>query len=217
MCFSATASFTVAIATTFIGVAAVKQVTHPREILLAATPFLFAVQQIVEGILWLELTGTGDSEVIAPLSFIFQIFAKVLWPAYAALAIYLIEPDRRRQQLLLAIAVIGILLSINLLLDLHSNPPNAVVLGHSIDYSSEDTILSWQMFPYFLCTCGALFLSSHKLIRIFAGIIFVGFLVSAYLYLATFTSVWCFFAASSSSLIYFYFRRNAVLVHPHIL
>ena len=62
------------------------------------------------------------------------------------------------------------------------------------------------MFPYFLCTCGALFLSSHGLIRLFGGVILLGFLISAYAYVATFISVWCFFAAAASALLYFFFR-----------
>lgn len=206
MCFSATASFSVAAVTAVIGIAAAREARHPREILLAITPFLFAIQQTIEGLLWLELSGDGTPEYIAALSVAFQVFAKVIWPVYTPLAVFLIEPGPVRRRLLLGIAAVGVVISIDMLISLISDPTTVGIRGHSIDYTIEPTEISWQMFPYLLCTCGALLLSSHRLIRGFGGIIFVGFMVSAYAYYATFISVWCFFTAAASSVLYFYFR-----------
>jgi len=211
MCFSANASFAIAAATSVVGLVTLRQITHPKEILLAVMPFLFAIQQLVEGLLWLQLTGKGDPEIISLLSLIFQIFAKMLWPAYVALAVYLVEIKKNRKNILLALTIVGFLLSINLMFDLYGTPIYAAVNGHSIDYSSEATILYWQMLPYFLCTIGAFFLSSHKFIQVFGAVILFGFAVSAMAYLATFTSVWCFFAAAASTILYFHFKRTVPL------
>jgi len=41
------------------------------------------------------------------------------------------------------------------------------------------------------------------------AIVVTGFLVSVTTYFATFISVWCFFAAAGSALLYFYFRSAA--------
>ena len=57
MCFSATASFSAASITGVIGVATLRQVKHPRELLLAAMPLLFAVQQAIEGRSLARFTG----------------------------------------------------------------------------------------------------------------------------------------------------------------
>ncbi len=206
MCFSATASFSVAAVTAVIGIVAARQAAHPREILIALTPFLFALQQTIEGLLWLELSGEGNAGHIATLSFAFQVFAKVIWPAYTPIAVFLIETSEVRRRFLIAFAAIGLFISVNLFISLLNEPSLAAINNHSIDYAVEPTRLSWQMFPYFLCTCGALFLSSRPLIRAFGGVILVGFAISAYAYVATFISVWCFFAAAASSLLYFYFR-----------
>ncbi len=73
--------------------ATVRQVRHPREVPLAAMPLLFAFQQAVEGALWLQLPAAGSREAVAALSLVFLVFAKVLWPAYTALAVLSIEPD----------------------------------------------------------------------------------------------------------------------------
>jgi hypothetical protein len=210
MCFSAGASFSVAAATAVVGIAALRHVEHPREFLLAIVPLLFAFQQTVEGLLWLQLSAeTGSGSVLA-LSLIFLILAEVLWPIYSALAVLLIEPDQYRRRILSVIATAGSFLSIYLLQGLISEPPIATIQGDSIAYASNVNPLSWQQIPYLVCTCVPLLISSHRIIQILAPMALAGFVVSVSVYLATFVSVWCFFAAANSTLIYFYFRRTAM-------
>ena len=55
MCFSASASFVTAAITGAIGIVTLTRVNEPRELPFAATPLLFALQQAVEGLLWLNL------------------------------------------------------------------------------------------------------------------------------------------------------------------
>ena len=210
MCFSATASFSAATITGVIGVATLRQVKHPRELLLAAMPLLFAAQQAIEGALWLNLPAGSDA--VAALSFFFLVFAKVLWPAYVAPAVLLIEPDVRRRQALYAIAALGGTISIYMLNRLIENPPPVAICGHSLDYGGHENGVSWQSLLYLLCTCVPLLLSSSGAVKRFGAIVVTGFLVSVTTYFATFISVWCFFAAAGSALLYFYFRSAAPLV-----
>lgn len=217
MCFSATASFTIAATTAVIGVAVARQVTDRREILLALTPFLFSLQQAIEGVLWLQLSGDGGDENIAALSMSFRIFAEVLWPIYTPVAVLLIEPGRVRRRLLMAIAAVGAILAIHLLSGLIIDAPGVAIQGRSIAYASDVDFLSWRMIPYLLCSCGALALSSHRIINVLAAMIAVGFMVSAYIYFASFISVWCFFTAAASTLIYFHFKRLHAAVKLHQL
>ena len=95
MCFSAGASFSIAAVTTVIGVATLSHVKGWRELPLASIPLLFAIQQAIEGELWLRLTAGSSKEAVAALSLIFVIFAKVLWPAFTSFAVLLVEPDVR--------------------------------------------------------------------------------------------------------------------------
>ena len=210
MCFSATASFSVAATTAVIGLATLRHVKRPQELLLAIAPLLFASQQTVEGILWLQFSGESGSGNVPALSLTFLIFADVLWPTYNALAVLLIEPGRGRRRVLCAIAILGSILSVYLLAGLLGEPPTAVIHNHSIAYASDVNPLSWEQIPYLLCICAPLLLSSHRIIQIYGAVVLAGFLVSAYVYLATFISVWCFFAAAGSTLLYFYFKRAAV-------
>ena len=55
MCFSAPASFVAAAVTGAVGVAAMMRVHRREELPLAAMPLFFAVQQAIEGFLWLSL------------------------------------------------------------------------------------------------------------------------------------------------------------------
>ena len=96
-----------------------------------------------------------------------------------------------------------------LLIGLLGEEPAAVIRGRSISYSSDVNPLSWRQIPYLLCTSVVPLLSSHRLIRLLGVVVLVAFLATAYAYAAAFISVWCFFAAANSTLIYFYFRRAA--------
>jgi hypothetical protein len=209
MCFSATASFSAASITGVIGVATLRQVKHPRELLLAAMPLLFAVQQAIEGALWLKLPAGGGGDAVLVLSLGFLVFAKVLWPAYVAPAVLLIEPDLRRRRVLYVIAALGCTISLYMLNRLIANPPPVAICGQSLDYGGNENGLSGQSFLYLLLTCVPLLLSSSVGIRRFGAIVVTGFLVSVTTYFATFISVWCFFAAAGSALLYFYFRSGA--------
>jgi hypothetical protein len=176
-------------------------------------PLLFAAQQAIEGEIWLRLSDGSSREIIAALSFGFLIFAKVVWPAYTSIAVLLIEPDNRRRQVLYAIAVCGGVISLYVLSRLIEYPPVASICGHSIGYGGEQSALSWQGLIYILCTCVPLLLSSSGTVQILGAMVLVGFLISAYTYSTTFISVWCFFAAADSSLLYFYFRHAAPRSH----
>lgn len=99
MCFSPTASFTASIAIGTIGVATLRHVKNPRELALALMPILFAIQQTIEGFLWLSLGSNGPGAL--PLTYAFGFFAFFLWPIYAPFAVYLLEPEAIRRKLMI--------------------------------------------------------------------------------------------------------------------
>jgi hypothetical protein len=215
MCFSAPASFTLAATTAAIGIAVLTRVRDVRQIPLAIAPLLFAAQQAVEGALWLLLAGAPESPAVAVLTRAFLIFAEVVWPILTPLAVLLIEPDHRRRQILHAIAGGGTVLAVLLLVTVLGDPVTVAVHDNSLCYTSDVGALSWAWFgrelPYLLCTCAPLLLSSHRILRAVGAVVVVGFAISTYAYFATFTSVWCLFAAADSTLLFYYFRRADVL------
>ena len=207
MCFSAPASFGVAAVTLAIGVAALSRAQHWQEVPLAAVPLLFAAQQAIEGFLWSLLPNAGNKPAVGALVVAFLIFAKVVWPAVVPAALFLVETDPIRRRALSLTAVLGAVVAGYLLVGLIGSPPAASIRGTSIQYTGYQDPFSWQVVLYILCTCIPLFLSSHRWIVSFGAVISVGFVVSSYLYAATLVSVWCFFAAAGSVLLYFHFGR----------
>lgn len=210
MCFSAAASFSLSAFAGVIGVAALRQTTSKQEAPLAAMPLMFGLQQFIEGIIWLSLPPTGEGCAVSGLAFGFLLFAEVIWPAYVSIAVLLIEPEQYRRFALAAAAVIGSILSGYLLIDLASNLPTAFIRGRSIGYSGDLEYLTVDQLPYVISTMLPLLISSHPAVRTFGVLVLVGFLVSAYVYIETFVSVWCFFAAASSVVLYLHFKRAAL-------
>src|SRR5687768_7354448 len=101
MCFSTTASFVTAALTGAIGIVCVSRISRLRQLPLAIAPILFAIQQGIEGILWLSLSGDLDRSVSLPLTILFLLIAEVFWPVYAPFAVLMTEPSRLRRLLML--------------------------------------------------------------------------------------------------------------------
>jgi Family of unknown function (DUF6629) len=210
MCFSATASFAVAAATAVAGVAALRNAGFARALPMAAIPMLFAAQQALEGVLWLQLTGVAADAQIASLSRIYLLIAEVLWPAWIPLATFLIEPERTRRLAIGLVAALGVAMASYLLFRIAGAPASAHIGGHSIRYSGDESLIAWPLGFYLLCTSGVLFFSSYRMIRLFGAVVAVGFAVSAYAHFVTLISVWCFFAAAASTVLYLHFRSVSV-------
>ncbi len=79
MCFSATASFAAAGFTGIVGIVTVARMADRREGALAAMPLLFAAQQTVEGLMWLNLMPAATALVPA-LTMAFLFLAEPFWP-----------------------------------------------------------------------------------------------------------------------------------------
>lgn len=207
MCFSAPASFAVAALTGAIGVATLGRVGARREIPLAAIPLVFSAQQIIEGLLWLLLPSGEAPALSHALAFAFLVFAQVVWPVLVPAAVILVESERRRR-LFLVLLAIGVLVGLTSLASLVAAPVAASIVNHSIQYTTGFPYLTWWRVPYILATVVPLFLSSHRPVQALGLLVSVGYAVSAYFYVDTFLSVWCFFAAGASAILLFQFVRG---------
>jgi hypothetical protein len=210
MCFSATASFAAAAVVGGIGAVTLWQAAKLREpalLPIAAFPALFALQQAVEGLLWLDLARPAASACRPFLTHAFLGYAEVFWPVFAPLAAWLIEPVRWRRNLIGACVVIGTVLSAYLLIEMIGDPYTAsAATGHIVYRNSVDYPTGIEI-PYVLATTISLVLSSHRMIRLLALVILAGFAIAYASYRQSYISVWCFFAAVASVLVYLYVRQ----------
>lgn len=176
------------------------------ERLFAIVPLLFAVQQFVEGSQWLVSHPSIASLV---LGYAFLFFAFLLWPVYIPIAVYQLEKDRQLRTLLKWMIGAGAVTSFSLLIALLSRPLTVGVLSKSIDYHIV-TPLGWiGVLLYLAATCGPLTISSHARIRWFGAAVTLAIIFSGWFYRETFISVWCFFSAILSALIFlFYYQRS---------
>ena len=171
----------------------------------AAIPLLFAMQQFTEGFVWLSLTGKyGTGMSMIPI-YIFLVFAQVVWPIWVPLSMYLLETGRGRRTLLLGITGIGFLVAGYVTWGMFFYPVGASVSGMHIQYSLGFPLVdSWMAGVfYFIPTVIPLFISGHKKMFLLGLTIFLSYVVSELLFEGYVISVWCFFAAIISAMVYY--------------
>src|SRR5689334_7720600 len=206
MCFSATASFVTAGITGAIGIVALTRVKGPREVPLAATPLLFAVQQCIEGLLWLSLPLAPDGSLSAALTVLYLFFAEAFWPLYAPIAVWLIEPNEYRRHLIVLCLGVGASISAYLLWWILVHPHFATISDGHIVYVTEYRHSDAVGTAYLAATGLPLLLSSQRSVVVLGAIVLVGLIVAYAFYWEAFVSVWCFFAAAASVAILCHFE-----------
>ena len=206
MCFSATASFVACGVTAAVGLATIARAQGLNELPLAAIPLVFSVQQGVEGLLWLTLPIAPEGPTSTLLTQLFLLIATVFWPVFAPIAVLLIEPDAMRRRLLQGCLAIGLSVAgYTLWYGLAGSPAASIANGHIV-YSGEPGLSHELVLLYLLAVGVAPLLSSHLTISLFGTVVVLGTFVTYAYYWEAFISVWCFFAAIGSAVIFAHFE-----------
>ena len=201
MCFSATASFSAGVVLLGVGALTLKAVSRPREWPLAAIPLLFAIQQLIEGVIW--LTFSVEAPLLnSVMTHAYSFFSHVLWPAYVPLAVWLVEPPGRRRQVLLVFAAGGFALATYLLYILMAFPVVSRPTGQHVEYVSPHFFAAVTMTLYLLSTTTSPLFSTHRMVKVFGALSLLAFGAAYTFYAQWFISVWCLFAAILSAVIY---------------
>ncbi len=212
MCFSASASFIAGASLSAVGVATLRKTEQRSEIPFAMIPLLFGVQQITEGVVWLSFRFDAPLFHLAA-TYVYSVFSHVLWPVFVPFSIALLETVRWRHRVIIGFLSIGLAVGIYLLYFLVAYPVTAQVENHIIYISPHFYLLPVMAF-YLAATCVSCFFSSHKTINIFGVLLLASFLAAYHFSRVTLVSVWCFFAAILSLVIYGYFNQE-VRADPH--
>lgn len=204
MCFSATASFIAGVSLSALGAVTVKQAERKADIPFAMIPLLFGVQQIIEGMLWLSFRF--DAPLLnVTMTYAFTLFSHVLWPMYVPFAIGLVETVAWRKKAIRVFQFIGIAVGLYLLYLVVRFPVTSKVEEHIV-YVSPHFYKAPMMALYLAATCAGAFFSSHKIINLFGVLALLLFMVAYWVHAAAFFSIWCFFAAILSAVIYLHFK-----------
>ena len=206
MCFSATASFSAGALLLGIGTFTLRAARRPCEWPFAAIPVLFAIQQLIEGVIW--LTFSADTPLLnTVMTHAYSFFSHVLWPVYLPVAVLMIEPPGGRRRTLTALVLAGSAVGIYLLYVLVAFPVVSRPTGQHVEYDSPHFFAAEVMTLYLVSTTVSPLLSTLRGVKIFGALALLSFGAAYYFYATWFISVWCFFAALLSTVIYIHFAR----------
>lgn len=205
MCFSAEADFVSGAVIGAVGVMTLTKVEKPRELALAVLPLAFALHQIIEGFVWRSLSDPVPHSGNGVAVYLYVVFAWVILPILAPLAILLVERDDRRRLAMWVFVAIGTLAALYLLWSVINNDISAHITEHTIQYGGAGRYADFVTGLYVIATCGAPLVSSHPCIRWFGIANLAAVTVIAAIQAEGLTSVWCAWAAVVSMLIYMQF------------
>lgn len=204
MCFSAVASFSASAVLSVIGVAIIKKTKSPYQIPFASIPFIFAVQQFSEGFVWLALMNPAFASLEKVSTYTFLVFAQIVWPLCVPISITMLEKDVERKKILRLFAGIGILVSAYFAHRLLMYGAHANIGGHHVAYKQIYPD-SWNHIAdilYGVATITPTFLSKTRRMWIFGLAVTISYLITYICFEHYILSVWCFFSAIISVLIY---------------
>lgn len=181
------------------------------EVPFAAIPLLFGVQQLIEGFIWLSLRQEPIAD--ATLTLLYSLFSHVLWPIYIPFAVRLLETVPWRRNAMAVCQAIGLAVGLYLLYFIVGFPVTARVVEGHIAYESPHFYAIPTMVMYLIGTCAGSIFSSSRIIQVFGALAFVTFLAAYAIHVATFFSVWCFFAAILSLIVLIYLKQSRLGAH----
>jgi hypothetical protein len=209
MCFSAAASFTASAVLATGGVFSVNKVSDIRYMPLALIPFIFAFQQFCEGIVWMSFRYHGLLNFRQTFGFMYLIIAQTVWPIFVPFSIWLIEQKNVRRHMLFFLLCLGIVIGIYLGFQISSFTSTISVSKHHLIYVPE----KGRIHPfnngllYFLATVPPPFISSVRRMRAFGFLVLTSFALSVLFFPEAVISVWCYFAALLSLIIYLVIQK----------
>ena len=204
MCFSSHVSFGAAAVLAIIGLLSLKKAKTRNETLLATTPLFFAAQQAFEGVLWVGYHRDIPPIIITLAKYGFLFFAMLFWPIWIPLVMYKLEKQELRKSILGTFLMGGILLACYFVWQMGCAGGHAWIEKHHVTY--DIGLTEWQYFIsgiiYAIITIGSFFVSSVPYMWTLGLTLAIALLIAYIFYTFWLVSVWCFFSAFISILIY---------------
>lgn len=193
-----------------IGSITVRHAREWSEVPYAAIPLIFGVQQLVEGFLWRSLPAQNTTAHVLTIAYL--LFSNVLWPIYVPVAVWLLEPRSARRRTIAWTVAGGSAVGLFFLAAILTHPVTSAIKGMHIKYHIPHHHDAIAVAVYAAATCLAPLLSTHRTVRLFGIVLTTSMIVAAIVYLRWFASVWCFFAAVVSALVFLHFWRRTLAI-----
>ncbi|MCW2795494.1 DUF6629 family protein [Nocardioides sp.] len=216
MCFSVEADLIAGVALLPVGVLALREVRHPREVPFASLPLLFALHQLVEALVWAGASGDVSDGVQRAAALAYVLFALPVLPTLVPLAVLMLEPRDARLRVAPFVAL-GLVVSAYLTVAVLQGPVEVRVHAHALAYGvGLENVTLWTVL-YIAAVIGPSLLSGYPSIVAFGVLNLVGLTVVALLYREAFASLWCVYAACTSVLIVLHMVLRRRLTDPQRL
>jgi len=136
--------------------------------------------------------------------------ALVVWPMMMPMAILRMEENEKKKKLMEGILGAGLIISLYYAVCLVNLNVYPRINQFHIQYINDfPKILGHVAFGiYGLVTIAPLFISSVRRVSVFGILIIISFIITGFLYKEYLTSVWCFFAALISAVVYYIIRES---------
>ena len=203
MCFSASASFSASAVILLTGLIAEAESKTRAQHILALIPIFFAVQQFIEGCLWLNLLHDGNVFWRTILTYGFLFFAWLIWPVFIPVSMGLFETRKKWKQMQYVFFITGIVVSAGLIYVMVFHGVQAIVNDYHIDYTFDfHPGYAWVFGGLYLVpTVLSLMLSNIRRMWIFGLLNLISYMYTKIFFLGYVLSIWCFFGALSSTII----------------
>jgi hypothetical protein len=210
MCFSATASFVGGAIITSAGIATVLQNKENSQRAFAAIPLVFGIQQIAEGFVWVALRSSDTGMMLQSATTVFLVAALLVWPTLVPLSILLMEKNRKRRRMLALLLGVGIAVTISYGFGMLIFNVTTQISNFHILYTSDapPPLAGATMIAYLAASLLPMFVSSTRKVFWFGVIVAIAYGIAHYFFREYLVSVWCFFAAVVSMVIYLIIREQ---------
>ena len=199
MCFSANASYGSAVVLIAVGAVTSLGNLEKSRVMISIVPFLFGVQQLAEGIIW-QTMGQNTSWLPRQYAILtFLGFALAVWPSFIPWAIFYVETDIKRKNILRFLGRFGFFVSVLAGWILLTSDLSAYSVGHGLTYRIANFPRHWpaeiEFFLYVVPTMLPFFVSTLQEIKKAGYLTFAAMLITLIVNQEALASVWCFFAA----------------------
>jgi len=204
MCFSAGASFIGGAVIIGIGVATITKVHKPMQLVFACIPMFFGIQQIAEGFVWLALQHPDYRGFLKPATYVFLIMAEVFWPFMVPMATLHMEMNQKKRKMLKILLFMGLAVSMYFIVCLLVFKVTPEISGYHIQYVDNypESLRLIVFGIYLIASITPFFISSIKRTFVLGILMALSCFVTIIFFTQYLTSVWCFFGALLSIVIY---------------
>jgi hypothetical protein len=207
MRFSIEADLVAGVALLPVAALSLREVKTWREVPFAALPAVFAAHQLIESLVWAQVSGSVSAEVGGIAALAYLLIAMPLLPTLVPVSVMLLEPRSARLRVAPFLGL-GLTASAYLAYVVLTKPIGVTAYPHCLAYQTGvEHPFVWAT-VYVAAVLGALLMSSYPTVVTFGVLNVLGIVMVAVLYFEAFTSLWCAFAAVASILVLVHMRSR---------